>query len=1455
MGEIMRRLLSLLVLPAILVLPVFRAFSQTAGQNINMVSGTTLPGGDPYLQRQNEPSIAASSRNAARLMAGANDYRTVDIAAPAGVTDETGDAWLGVFKSFDGGATWQSTLLPGYPQDTTAVGLASPLHGFSTGADPLVRAGTNGLFYYSGIVFNRGTNQGEVFVSRFIDLANKENGDPIQYLDAAVIDGGTSGQFLDKPWLAVDVPRGSATCTISTKQDGKTVTQTIPAGNVYIGYSAFVGGTNNTHTQILVARSTDCGQTWTKPTKLSESYQVNQGTSIAIDPTNGTVYVAWRQFSSTNTPNAVLVAKSTDGGNSFSKVTTVQSLPDFNLATPATPAFFDQGISSTMFRSNAYPTLGVDGSGVVYLAWSQRGVNGNADARIVLSTSSNGVNWSAPTPIDNTAIIDTAGTSFTHGSQLMPSLTVAGGKVMVLYYDQREDHTVGQYSLLRTPANDLFYSETRVPISGDGGTPDASTAIFTPFISDAGLGTRHTLDVRVSQADTSRSPLFQSAYVSHYQFGVFDGQSSMDTSLHQFQLNPPNLPMFQGGTVPFMGDYIEIGNRAFLSPAEANSNNWQFNVGTSGSSVGFASWTSNQDVRPPANGDWQLTNPACQVAPLDGSRNQNIYFSRISQGFSFLAPQQNKPLRTDLQRAFVLDLFNSTDQQHSFALTLPAQPAGNGWASFVVAPTPLSNPLPSATTTIHVTLAPRSGATRSVFALSTNATAPIQVRAIEIPNPGAASVAGTALSGFIVLNGDSTVPPLVNPDSAPGLPGIQTLELYTPNISNPNISNPNISNVNLANPNISNPNISNPNISNPNISNPNISNPNISNPNISNPNISNPNISNPNISNQSISNTAVSDINYTVTNNGNTNTGYQVRLVQLASVPGSPKLQLILSRNYNTPVSLGCQLLQESTNIPIANVVNPTTISPSDVGSNTSNLQDPEQNPTLHLAPGESAVITIRGFVEQSEMQGISDAIVPAVLAEGLSGSGNAVAPLRLLSQTFNYILQGEQHSFTLTPFGGTAPYVWSPVSLPAGFLLDPATGTVTVPSNTPAGLYTFSVQIKDATGATAIQSYSILVVAPLQITTKTLPDGIAASQNYRTSLASTGGTSPVSWSVTTGHTLPTGLALSSSGGLASNGTALVAGSYDVYVTVTDSTPGTPLTASTKLTLRVNQLLSVSFSSLPDAVIGAFYDAPLTSTGGVTPYVWSVSGNLPAGLALGTYNNVPAIYGTPTAAVSTTFTLTVQDASSPNQSASSLQTIRVSSPLSITTASLPNGSGGSAYNAALAATGGQPPLTWSVSSGSLPAGLALNATTGALSGTPTGSGSFPFTVTVRDASTPAQTASHAYTLVITQQLTLIFTAQPSNSSPGSQITPSIKVQVLTASGANVPNATVTLTIESNPGGSTLTGSTVATTSNKGIALFPSNTLNNSGVNYTLRATAITSTGATGTVVSAPFSVR
>ena len=110
-------------------------------------------------------------------------------------------------------------------------------------------------------------------------------------------------------------------------------------------------------------------------------------------------------------------------------------------------------------------------------------------------------------------------------------------------------------------------------------------------------------------------------------------------------------------------------------------------------------------------------------------------------------------------------------------------------------------------------------------------------------------------------------------------------------------------------------------------------------------------------------------------------------------------------------------------------------------------------------------------------------------------------------------------------------------------------------------------------------------------------------------------------------------------------------------------------------------------------------------------------------------------------------TVTLQAESNANNSVTSLVTFNIQIAPTITTLQLPSGQNGVPYNQTIAASGGVSPLTFTISSGALPAGLTLS-TTGVISGTPNTSGSSAFTVKVADAGTPPLAVSQAYTITV-----------------------------------------------------------------------------------------------------------
>src|SRR5262245_11103171 len=174
----MRRSLFLAIICAAVL--HYATSAQQIGPNVNVLTGTDPNTGDAFLQRQNEAVVAVSTRNADHVMVAMNDYRTVDMAFDPGIAEGNfgliaraqrkpggrsveamraqppPEAWIGLGFSRDRGQTFYTALLLGYPQDTSAVGKASPVYGDNAGSDPVLLTGQNGRVYLIAMTFDRG---------------------------------------------------------------------------------------------------------------------------------------------------------------------------------------------------------------------------------------------------------------------------------------------------------------------------------------------------------------------------------------------------------------------------------------------------------------------------------------------------------------------------------------------------------------------------------------------------------------------------------------------------------------------------------------------------------------------------------------------------------------------------------------------------------------------------------------------------------------------------------------------------------------------------------------------------------------------------------------------------------------------------------------------------------------------------------------------------------------------------------------------------------------------------------------------------------------------------------------------------------------------------------------------------------------------------------------------------
>ena len=318
----------------------------------------------------------------------------------------------------------------------------------------------------------------------------------------------------------------------------------------------------------------------------------------------------------------------------------------------------------------------------------------------------------------------------------------------------------------------------------------------------------------------------------------------------------------------------------------------------------------------------------------------------------------------------------------------------------------------------------------------------------------------------------------------------------------------------------------------------------------------------------------------------------------------------------------------------------------------------------------------------------------------------------------------------TLAATGGTGgPYTYTATGLPAGLSLS-TSGTISGTA-TASGTYNYTITVKDAAGNTGTANCSVVVTPPVTATCAVLT-AVQLVGMTPVTMTATGGTG-------TGYTfsatgLPLGLTMSSSGTI--SGTPILIGTSSYTVTIRDSAGNTgTVNCSVTVTLPVTATCAVLTAVQGLGIVPV---TMLASGGAGGPYTFSATG-LPAGLTMSASGTIS---GTPTVSGSFSYKVTITDGAGNIGTVNCYVTTAV--PVSATCATVTAVQGVAITPVTMVAAGGSG-TGYTFTAVGLPAGLAISSG-GTISGTPTASGTFAYTVTVKDSNGATGTANCSVTV-------------------------------------------------------------------------------------------------------------
>lgn len=359
---------------------------------------------------QHEPTLAVDPTNPNNVLSASKDWRT-------------GPKQVWHYRSRDGGRTWADGYANNWPGE------------LPNQSDPVIAFDATGAAYMAVLAYNQNDfTVGGLFISRSNDKG-------VTWQQPALVSANSDTVFNDKEWMTTDRSNNAGT-----------------RGNVYVSWTIFTEETPaRDRAEIVLSRSTDGGRTFSPRTLVSLPDQDRvQGSYPAVGP-NGEVYVLYYSDNE-DSSDALYVAKSTDGGQSFPKVRRIA-----DVRRPPSP------FPGSEFRVFVLPSLAVDPvRGDIYATWNDYAA-GDSDVMLVAS-SDGGETWGTPRRVND----DPPGTQ--GPDQFFPAIVVGmDSAVHLLWLDRRDD-----------PANRRFapyYSR-----STDGGKTFSPNKPLTRVLSDPAVG-------------------------------------------------------------------------------------------------------------------------------------------------------------------------------------------------------------------------------------------------------------------------------------------------------------------------------------------------------------------------------------------------------------------------------------------------------------------------------------------------------------------------------------------------------------------------------------------------------------------------------------------------------------------------------------------------------------------------------------------------------------------------------------------------------------------------------------------------------------------------------------------------------------------------------------------------------------------------------------------------------